>query len=66
MIKRWKHPNWECHALGFIQGFAELADGLVTVCSLGFYGSAFEMTVARHRAKRFHQQQKLKEKNNET
>lgn len=63
MIYRWKHPNLACHALGFIQGFAELADGLVTVCSLGFYGSGFEMAAARYRAKRFHQLQKLKEKN---
>jgi hypothetical protein len=65
MIYRWKHPTLKCHAIGFIQGFAELADGLVTVCSLGFYGSGFEMLIARYRAKQFHQLQKLKELNHD-
>jgi hypothetical protein len=63
MIYRWKHPNWKCHAIGFIQGFAELTDGLVTLFSLGFYNSSFEIKVAKYRAKQFHQLLKLKEKN---
>lgn len=63
MIYRWRHATWKCHVLGVIHGFAELADGLVTVCSLGLYGSGFEMTIAKYRAKRFHQLRKLKEKN---
>ena len=58
MIYKWKHPHWKCHVIGFVQGFAELADGLVTVCSLGFYASGFEMAVASYRAKQFHQRQR--------
>ena len=58
MIYRWKHPTWKCHVIGFMQGFAELADGLVTLCSLGFYGSGFEMAVASYRAKQFYQRQR--------
>jgi hypothetical protein len=51
MIYRWKHQNWVMHVLGFVQGFGELADSIVTICSLGFYGSSFEMRCARYRAK---------------
>lgn len=51
MIYRWKHPDRWCHALGLLQGFAELADGCVTLLSLGFYASGFEMWIARFRAK---------------
>ena len=49
-IQRWKHENNKQHFLGFIQGFAELLDGCVTIFSLGFYMSSFEMDVARYRA----------------
>lgn len=50
-IQRWKHPTVKYHALGILQGFAEIADGLITICSLGFYASNFEMSVAAYRAK---------------
>ena len=49
-IHRWKHANSKHHLLGFIQGFAEILDGCVTICSLGFYMSSFEVDVARYRA----------------
>lgn len=48
-IYRWKHQNLKQHLLGFLQGFAEIADGLVTLLSLGFYASNFEMTLSRYR-----------------
>lgn len=50
-ILRWQHPSVETHLLGVLQGFAELADGLVTVLSLGFLMSNFEMSVAFYRGK---------------
>lgn len=50
-IQRWKHPTVKCHALGILQGFAEIADGLITICSLGFYASNLEMSVAAYRTK---------------
>ena len=49
MIQRWKHPTIASHLIGVLQGFAEIADGLVTVGSLGFYMSGFEMRVASYR-----------------
>lgn len=52
-IQRWKHPTVKCHALGILQGFAEIADGLITICSLGFYASNFEMSVASYRTKSY-------------
>ena len=52
MIYRWKHPDWKSHIAGLMQGFAEVADGLVTLGSLGFYASSFEMSIARYRARR--------------
>ena len=51
MIQRWRHPTLTAHLLGILQGFAELADGLVTLGSLGFLCSSFELQVARHRAR---------------
>ena len=48
-IGRWKHPYWQTHALGILQGVAEIADGLVTLLSLGFLSSNFEMEVASFR-----------------
>jgi hypothetical protein len=60
MIYRWKHPNTTAHLLGILQGFCEIADGLITICSLGFFSSGFEMCVARLRAKTYLQQQKGK------
>lgn len=50
-IERWKHHTKKLHFLAFIQGFGELADGCVTILSLGFYMSNFEMSVARYRTK---------------
>ena len=51
-IQRWKHPTMESHLLGILQGIAEITDGLITVCSLGFMCSNFELTVSVFRAKR--------------
>lgn len=51
IIQRWKHPTIKCHALGILQGFAEITDGLITICSLGFYASNFEMSIAAYRTK---------------
>lgn len=51
MISQWKHPNYLMHFLGWLQGFCELADGLVTIFSLGFCCSRFEMNMAYFRAK---------------
>lgn len=53
MIHRWHHPHWKLRLLGLLQGFAELADGCVTVLSLATYSSGFEHTVARYRAKTY-------------
>ena len=65
-IQRWKHPTIESHLLGILQGIAEITDGLVTVCSLGFMCSNFELTVSAFRAKRLinhlkKQQRKVKQ-----
>ncbi len=49
-IHRWKHPSWQEHLLGILQGFAEIADGCVTIVSLGFYLSNFELSVSYWRA----------------
>lgn len=51
-IYRWKHSTIESHLLGVLQGIAEITDGLVTVCSLGFLCSNFDLTVSAFRAKR--------------
>ena len=51
MIRRWHHPSHGAHILGIIQGLAEIADGIVTLLSLGFFLSSFELTVSRNRAK---------------
>lgn len=48
-IGRWGHPSLRCHLWGIVQGFAEIADGLVTLLSLGFYMSNIEMQVAYYR-----------------
>jgi len=37
VIYRWRHPTRASHLLGIAQGFAELADGLITLCTLGFF-----------------------------
>lgn len=42
----------ESHLWGIVQGFAEIADGIVTLSTLGFFGSGFEMAVARKRSYR--------------
>lgn len=65
-IHRWKHPTVESHLLGILQGIAEITDGLVTICSLAFMCSNFELTVSRLRAKRLlnhlkKQQRKVKQ-----
>lgn len=49
-IYRFKHRSAEEHAWGLLQGVAEIADGIVTLSSLGFYASGFEMAVAWKRA----------------
>lgn len=49
-IKRWEHPNVKMQLLGILIGFAEILDGLVTVLSLGFFASNFEMTLVKVRA----------------
>ena len=51
-IQHWKHPTVESRLLGILQGIAEITDGLVTVCSLAFMSSNFELTVSALRAKR--------------
>ena len=51
MIQRCRHPTLSAHLLGILLGFAELADGLVTISSLGFLCSSFGLQVARHRAR---------------
>ena len=61
--KRWKHPDAKSHLMGILQGFAEILDGVVTVGSLGFYASGFEMQVARMRTEGFFKRTKLKERN---
>lgn len=50
-IIRWKHPNATDHLVGLLQGFGELADGMVTVLSLAFLMSDFELSVASWRAR---------------
>ena len=50
IIRRWKHATAKQHMFGILQGFAEIADGLVTVGSFGFFASGFEMAVARRRS----------------
>lgn len=50
-VHRWQHPTAKAHLAGWLQGFGELADGIVTVCSLGFYASNFETTVSRWRVR---------------
>lgn len=50
-VERWKHPDWKSHLLGILQGWAEIADGLVTLLSFGFLMSNFEMQVASFRTK---------------
>lgn len=49
-ICRWHHPDLVTHLLGILQGVAEVLDGCVTLLSLGFYMSNFEMKVSFHRA----------------
>lgn len=49
-VDRWHHPTLRCHFWAIVQGFAELADGLVTVLSLGFLMSNFEMQIAFYRS----------------
>lgn len=46
MIKRWRHPDLTSHLYGILQGFAEIADGIVTLLSLGLFMSSFEMQVS--------------------
>lgn len=37
------------HAWGLLQGIGELLDGIVSICSLGFFMSNFELTIAFYR-----------------
>lgn len=50
-ISRWVHPSWRTHALGLLQGFGELLDGIVSIGSLGFFMSNIELTIASYRTK---------------
>lgn len=50
-VHRWQHPTAKAHLAGWLQGFGELADGIVTVFSLGFYASNFEVTVSGWRVR---------------
>ena len=50
IIYRWKHSSIKMHAIGILQGFAEIEDGIVTVISFATLASGFEMAVARKRA----------------
>ena len=50
-ISRWKHKSPTHQLLGWLQGFAELVDGIVTLCSLGFYSSTFEISYSMWRSK---------------
>ena len=54
-IIRWKHQTFYLHFLGWLQGFAEIVDGIVTVVSLGFLTSSFEITLSGYRAKVYFQ-----------
>jgi hypothetical protein len=58
--RRWLHPDKIAHLMGVVQGFAEILDGIVTVSTLGFYASGFEMWVARERTKGFFKRSKAK------
>ena len=49
-IHKWQHLSWQEHCLGVLQGVAEIADGVVTLGSLGFYLSNFENSVSYLRA----------------
>lgn len=43
MIQRWEHPNKRAQLLAMLVGVADVADGLVTLLSLGNLLSNFEM-----------------------
>lgn len=66
MWYRWKHPSKTAHLLGWLQGFAELADGLVTLLTFATYSSGFEMAVAVKRAKYHHVKQSKAARNKES
>jgi hypothetical protein len=50
-IIRWKHQNMKMHIMGWVQGFMELLDGIVTVISFGTLASNFERNWSSYRAK---------------
>lgn len=52
------------HFLYWLQGFAEIADGLVTLLSLGFFMSNFELNISYWRAMREFKKQKLAKRSN--
>jgi hypothetical protein len=60
MIYRWKHPSRSCHLWGILQGFGELADGLVTLLTLAHFSSSFELSVSRRRARHYFVRRKTK------
>jgi hypothetical protein len=47
-----KHNSFISHFEGWLQGFAELADGVVTILSLGFLVSDFELRISFWRSRR--------------
>jgi hypothetical protein len=50
MIGRLPYRGIVDRILVIVQGFSGILDGAVMVCTLGFYGSRFELNVARYRA----------------
>ena len=59
-VERWDHPDKLAHLWGVVQGVAEIVDGLVTLLSLGFFVSNFDMQVAFYRSFSHHLRQKKK------
>jgi hypothetical protein len=52
IIQRWEHGNAKEHILAMLVGAADVADGLVTLLSLGNLSSDFEMRAIVFRAER--------------
>jgi len=62
-LQRSRHACIEQHLLVWLQGFAGVVDGLVTVFTLGFFVSQFELTLCCWRTKLYFNQQ-IKAKQN--
>jgi hypothetical protein len=57
-LNRWHHPDLEAQFFGWLQGFAELLDALITLCSFGFVCSSFELRYCAWRTLRQIKQQR--------